>query len=699
MGTPFQAQPYGDIFSRPSAMTHQFVSLGLSRNVARFLAFTITRRASTRGSEDTVIWLKNLANEVLTGELAPWNSRLHGRSYWVSILLQNLPQSRVLRIFRIYTLVKAEKASPKQLNKFFGSMALPNKPVPESLVDLFDLGVQILLGQFRGTVNIKEIDSFSFSKMMQSPRSRPRYVLESGGFHLRNTPSRDGLKAQMASVSSDARLLSDWMIHSKRFGDQGVNVSVLFSKTLQLQALSRPYGLKYDRSWEDLAVDRITDLFTRLPVGKVSGIQESGYKLRAVANPHPILQWLMSPLKDLSFDFLRGLPNDCTFNQTRYMEDVRASLRSNYDSLSTSPKSEKVQDIVHTYHSVDLSDATNSFPMNVQIRIFRSIIDRLVPSDVDEKANKLLHQSLEMFKVVSRSEWEQSFDSSRPNDVRWTKGQPLGLGPSFALFSVAHHALLSGLQALHGGEYFILGDDIVIRGDSLHAGYLSALDELGVNFSPEKSISSDTLVEFAGFVVTPFRYYRKGKMLNFDRFDRSQSLAYVKDYPDVGLDYLITALDMNYITEPVLRKIAFETIMVSCFLPPELGYPGNFHDSWDWGRYVFPAHMSSKAHTGIIRKTLPLGIDLLNSQLASDSLPSIWKNWNYRELLDPTLFREGSFSSPVTVLPLATKQSTKKFFRRLLSGIGYENQLSFCKWFLDRAPHIEEKELEAWLFY
>jgi len=51
-------------------------------------------------------------------------------------------------------------------------------------------------------------------------------------------------------------------------------------------------------------------------------------------------------------------------------------------------------------------------------------------------------------------------------------------------------------------SFFVLGDDVVILDNQLHQKYLEILESWGCPWSPEKTISSDCICEFAGKVIT-----------------------------------------------------------------------------------------------------------------------------------------------------------------------------------------------------
>jgi len=225
---------------------------------------------------------------------------------------------------------------------------------------------------------------------------------------------------------------------------------------------------------------------TDLPIGRVSPIQERGCKLRAVANPVPFYQWALKPLGDALFDILKQLPNDYTHDQERALPVIQKWIRSNNKqvhnetSLVQTPKS---------LHAVDLSDATNLFPLDYQLSVLRQVLG-------PEYEEQIL-----IFEQAARGKWELSSGFHTRGYVSWTKGQPLGLYPSFAAFALSHYSLLDGLKHQFGGEFCLVGDDVVILGDELHQAYLSALDDMQIAYSREKSMSSYEMTEFVGTII------------------------------------------------------------------------------------------------------------------------------------------------------------------------------------------------------
>lgn len=229
-----------------------------------------------------------------------------------------------------------------------------------------------------------------------------------------------------------------------------------------------------------------------LGVGKVGLIQEPGYKLRAVFNPHHLHQLALEPLKRALLYVLgtklRGY--DFTHNQEAAFPKIQGWLKSG-----------------RTVHSVDLSDATNNFPLEVTMHAL--------------SGQSRLRPYLDLFHHISRSGWlvkdpflSGSFgtqDVKKSKDptiglrrMRMSRGQPMGLGPSFMAFALSHHWLVQRIRENIGSkdsDYCILGDDIVIAGDDLYESYMQELGNLHCPVSKQKCLNSTIMAEFAGKVI------------------------------------------------------------------------------------------------------------------------------------------------------------------------------------------------------
>jgi len=202
-------------------------------------------------------------------------------------------------------------------------------------------------------------------------------------------------------------------------------------------------------------------------VGKIGLIQEPGFKLRAVANPNRVYQAMLKPLGDVLYRKLAQLPWDCTHAQEKANLVVQEHLS----------KSLQV-------HCIDLSGATDYFPLSLQIDVLKEcVVSR--------------HDYIGLFSMLSRSPWNFQGDS-----ISWTKGQPLGLYPSFASFALTHGLLLFYLNGFkHENAFFILGDDVILLDDSLNQKYRRCLEVLQCPVSETKTISSNLCGEFAGKLI------------------------------------------------------------------------------------------------------------------------------------------------------------------------------------------------------
>jgi len=181
---------------------------------------------------------------------------------------------------------------------------------------------------------------------------------------------------------------------------------------------------------------------TLSPIGTLGVTQEPGYKLRVFANPNIIHQLVMSRLKRQLFHLLRKVKWDCTYNQSNGTDWVKVQLDQGKEVFS-----------------IDLSDATNNFPFDLQIKVLREIGCR--------------DEDVELFLRLSRAPWSSTHE--KPSKTyRWTVGQPLGLGPSFPAFALTHGVLVHSIAlASRVTDCFrVLGDDIVISDEKVALQYL-----------------------------------------------------------------------------------------------------------------------------------------------------------------------------------------------------------------------------------
>lgn len=212
-------------------------------------------------------------------------------------------------------------------------------------------------------------------------------------------------------------------------------------------------------------------------LGKL-GIKEEPGKKRVFAMVDPITQWALYPLHSLLMGFLRKVPQDATFDQEGGVERVRICMEERVRK-GQSP----------SIHSFDLSAATDRLPLLLQ----ELLLDALFPGLGRPWATLLVGRAYYL----------------NGHPIKYNTGQPMGAYSSWAMLAITHHyivQLAAKRAGFHGWftDYMVLGDDIVIFNDAVAAEYLKILEELGVAYSPTKSLTSKTGVfEFAKKFVDP----------------------------------------------------------------------------------------------------------------------------------------------------------------------------------------------------
>jgi hypothetical protein len=225
--------------------------------------------------------------------------------------------------------------------------------------------------------------------------------------------------------------------------------------------------------------------------GKIQITPNPGLKTRYYAVPNLLIQRALDPLKEGLLSILPKLPWDCTLDQGKADHAILRHLK----------RGEKA-------FSVDLSSATDHFPWSWQKRILFRLVKPF-------GAAKLMR---DLFTAcVEEGVWELDVSRANPKDhtryqAVWSKGQPLGLGPSFPLFTLSHGILLLILSNRQWeGKFFVLGDDVIILDEMLYTQYTSALEKAQVPISQGKSYASNRLATFAGKVYTPKGYWYNPK--------------------------------------------------------------------------------------------------------------------------------------------------------------------------------------------
>lgn len=214
-------------------------------------------------------------------------------------------------------------------------------------------------------------------------------------------------------------------------------------------------------------------------VGRVNYTHEPGLKTRFFAAPNIVIQRALEPLKDGLFKVIRRLPWDCTTHQRKADDLIIRQMRDG-----------------KTVHTVDMSKATDNFPWEYQ----KAVLD-MVMQTRDQYTADLIRL---LVTTVERGEWHLGSGRTLKR-CRWKKGQPLGLGPSFPLFTLTHGLVLFALnEGRWDSKFFVLGDDVIILDDVLANKYKKWLQTVKVNVSLAKSFSSSEVGQFAGKTYTPY---------------------------------------------------------------------------------------------------------------------------------------------------------------------------------------------------
>jgi hypothetical protein len=206
------------------------------------------------------------------------------------------------------------------------------------------------------------------------------------------------------------------------------------------------------------------DMVTR----KLVGIQDKEGKTREVAIMDYFTQAALLPLHNLLMKALSRIVQDCTLNQSKHIGSLRPTLGS-------------------SYHSIDLTAATDRFPIVVIERIF-----------------------CVWFGEEYSSHWKNLMVGSPfhfgGKEYSYAVGNPMGAYSSFNGFAIAHHFLvfLSCQKADRNWKkcpYMLLGDDIVIADDSVAKYYKQYLKEWGVPYNETKTHTSLHGYEFAKQII------------------------------------------------------------------------------------------------------------------------------------------------------------------------------------------------------
>lgn len=433
--------------------------IGLSSSIAEPMAQDIEKWNLNSGSEWTVSRLKSLKVDLfrIKAKMEPltWvrKNRKGKVAGWLGILFDwaDGPYfNKALQSLMAYTYFVSPRLTAKQKDKTLSGIQSEESFIPQDLVDKLKSTTVRAIGSLS---IIPDLDSLSLLVYRGSPSKRSPIVGE------RSVPQNE-------SISKEFNMLhTPWGLSLyERFRNQYCGaLSGMDSARRQEASWHYQYGGAEFGSHVSPCSDP-----SQIWGGTVHMLQEPGYKCRTIASPYRLHQIALKPLGDKLFEILKTLPWDCTFDQQKAHPNIQEALRKG-----------------KTVHCVDLSSATDYFPLSLQLEVLKTIFGE--------------NDYINLFHFLSRSNWK----SNELGTISWTRGQPMGLYPSFPSFGLTHGLLLLMLSnGEYHGQFFVVGDDIVILNDSLAKAYKNTLDLLECPYSPDKTISSDTFAEFAGKIIT-----------------------------------------------------------------------------------------------------------------------------------------------------------------------------------------------------
>jgi hypothetical protein len=233
--------------------------------------------------------------------------------------------------------------------------------------------------------------------------------------------------------------------------------------------------LEYLRTILGKYFDNISNYYTKIVIdynhlidhnkyflGKLSIVHDPELKERVIAMVDYTTQFTLKPIHNQLLNLLSKFDTDRTFTQNPF---------------------HNWEDNNEMYHSLDLSAATDRFPISLQEKLLSYIYD-------DKSFAKAWRDLL----VERHFIFENRL-------LKYSVGQPMGAYTSWAAFTLTHHLTVQWAAKLCGyskfNQYIILGDDIVIKNNKVANKYITLMTRFGVDISMPKTHVSKNTYEFA----------------------------------------------------------------------------------------------------------------------------------------------------------------------------------------------------------
>lgn len=442
-------------------ITHRLAVIAIPIDTIRPLAGLIVKWTECSGIDWTIKRLKGLKVDLLRAKDGlPMLTRIRKKADGLPVghlgrlfrfgLKNEINFGKVIQALMAYSLFTHESLTPEQREKFLKAVQ-SDEPVGLSNQFLIDLSRSI-----RKHFRKHDVDRDNQNNNLITYRGSPNKRKPLIPYATQASGMKFPLKGQSQDVLSNALYFTVAAHKPLYFRYKSLYAPVLKGMDTFVNSQLNEINMDYDRDFVE--------------GGEIHFLQHPGGKLRSIASPHLVHQLALRPFGKAVYNVVQSLPWDCTFDQFKPQATLQKHLSKG-----------------KTVHSVDLSSATDYFPLSIQLTVLRALFGNI--------------SDLYLFEDISRSYWR-----SPCGVLQWKRGQPLGLYPSFAAFTLSHGMLLWYLnESKHDDKFFVLGDDVVILDENLYNRYIQILEQMHCPYSRDKSISSANICEFAGKIFTSTR--------------------------------------------------------------------------------------------------------------------------------------------------------------------------------------------------
>lgn len=580
---------------------YQYLCSFMIKTSAKQLASTLSHHVKHHGVEWTVSYLKDMKAKYVAYISS---SRLGGIStppkgsfkpVW------RLPSKDALQVLNIYSCEKLQTISESQAMKFLNAVNCGDIEVARVQTDPLILKI--------GSSCFHDLRWQHPYAWIRSPKKRTPFIKEN---------------LDITSVDENSLEFNDVLTQIHRSDEQSKELVKRFG-TLYARALWVPFATVmgaiqgprrdiFDHSGEIWYYST-----PRRPVvGSLGFIQEKGCKLRVVANAFRHHQMALTPLGDLVYRLLQRLPWDCTFDQGKGSTFIQKSIQEGKS--------------VFCY---DLSNATDRFPLSAQVHLMADIISKINDNEAgpeglkardehlkteDAVTVKDLDESLQLFAKIARGVWYAPLlgKHNASDYVCWTRGQPLGLYPSFGIFALTHGNVVRAIERGLGlsGTFMVLGDDIVINDNRVAEAYRLKMEAYGCEISVSKSVISNSLGEFAGKILTNDDDITPLKWSNFNPLSPFRPVEILRErgYRFVTGKY----------RKPIRRFVALPEPVGLGLNPDGLSLSDRL--DYDTLKWYWPKSYELVNSNDLSQRDKQHHIDLIyNALLSPASFPDIWR--------------------------------------------------------------------------